>query len=201
LSHMLFAFSPAILLLSGCDSAQDKLKEKEMASAAQYKRCRELDAKISGIDMEIGLHFNEAYDVKWRAQAFGGVGPSLFEAAQQHKSQIIKLRGQRQEHYSLAQAEGCTTHPPYVKDENWDQYKIVNDKITAVRDPSKPEGYGLLEELPEHHGQGRMPPHGPVVKSVEEVRHQRKPTCGPTLEELDAEIARRAAAKAEGSKK
>ena len=89
--------------------------------------------------MKIGLHYDEVRDLKWRQEAFGGSNP-LVETAERHKNEIIELRGQREELYRLALADGCTG----ISDDSWDKVNKGLGQWKGVRDPSQPEGYSVI---------------------------------------------------------
>jgi hypothetical protein len=185
-----FLFLIGILFWVGCDSPQQQ--------ATHNRSCSDLEAKIGGIDVEIKLHYDEVYDVRWRAQAFGLLGASLFDNAERHKNEIIKLRGQRGELYRLGQSEKCIR---FVGDDRWDNYTKLLDRVKAVRDSSQPHGYSVVDmpsqqEMLDILNGDKQAAQAPPKRTFTVTRVSDAPRSSApciTLQEVDAEVARRKA--------
>src|ERR1041385_5216961 len=96
--HFLFLVATLVSFSIGCD--QPALSKRGPAADAEGKdraECNNLKAQIVGLDKEIELRLSEKYNIKRRGQAFGRIGPQLYQRMLEHEEKIIQARSKRAE--------------------------------------------------------------------------------------------------------
>ena len=101
--------------------------------------CVRIQAEIAGLDEEIRLRLDRAYDVKRRMKVFGGVGTELYKQVVADDEKIIQARAKRAEAtYRAQQVNSVSCDIPR---DLWDATIAEYDCIQPIRDS---DGYDLF---------------------------------------------------------
>jgi len=109
--------------------------------------CRALTAEVVRLDDEIRLRIRHSYEIKWRAEAFGGTGAKLYKQILEENQGINQALSRRAELQNRGRQHFCANpdsdNAAIFMTDNWSSSIRGLECRHAVRAPQFEEGYGV----------------------------------------------------------